>query len=321
VVSGLQNNNMDQFLKEVLQDLSQPQKTLNSKYFYDSKGDKLFQEIMNCPEYYPTNCEKEIFRERFKELAVALKNGFNTFDLVEMGAGDATKSSYLLKELVATQADFTYMPIDISSTMIAHLEKSLPEKIKGIKVQGLNGEYFDMLEKSNRISSRKKVVLMLGGNIGNETPENAIEFCRKIRASLQEGDLVLIGFDLKKNPHTILAAYNDAAGFTRDFNLNLLHRINEELGGDFNTAQFEHYPTYDPITGACKSYLVSKTDQKVNIAGHTFKFDESEVIYMEISQKYSIEEIESMAKVSGFKTVTHFFDHKKWFVDTVWQCI
>ena len=103
---------------------------------------------------------------------------------------------------------------------------------------------------------------MLGGNIGNETPENAIEFCRKIRASLQEGDLVLIGFDLKKNPHTILAAYNDAAGFTRDFNLNLLHRINSELGGDFDTSQFEHYPNYDPITGACKSYLVSKADRE-----------------------------------------------------------
>ena len=312
---------MNQFLKEVLHDLSQPQKTLNAKYFYDGKGDKLFQEIMNCPEYYPTNCEKEIFTERFKDLAVTLKNGFNTFDLVEMGAGDATKSSYLLKELVDTQVDFTYMPIDISSTMIAHLEQSLPAKIEGLKVKGLNGEYFDMLEKANRISSRKKVVMLLGGNIGNETPENAVEFCRKIRAALQEGDLVLIGFDLKKNPHTILAAYNDAAGFTRDFNLNLLHRINDELGGDFKVSQFQHYPNYDPITGACKSYLVSKKNQKVNIADQTFQFHENEVIYMEISQKYSIQEIEEMAKISGFKTVTHFYDHKKWFVDTVWQCV
>lgn len=312
---------MDQFLKEVLHDLSQTPKTLNSKYFYDGKGDKLFQEIMDCPEYYPTNCEMEIFRERTKDLAITLKNGFNTFDLVEMGAGDATKSSYLLKELMEMDADFTYMPIDISSTMIAHLEQSLPEKIKGLQVNGLNGEYFDMLEKANQVSSRKKVVLMLGGNIGNVTPENALGFCRKIRSSLQEGDLVLIGFDLKKNPRTVLAAYNDAGGFTRDFNLNLLHRINDELGGNFDTEQFEHYPTYDPSTGACKSYLISRIDQEVIISGQTFIFKENEFIFMEISQKYSLEETDKMAEATGFKTVNHFLDHKKWFVDTVWQCI
>lgn len=312
---------MNQFLKEVLRDLGGTPKTLNSKYFYDGKGDKLFQSIMDCPEYYPTNCEMEIFKERTRDLAVTLKDGFNTFDLVEMGAGDATKSSYLLKELMAMKADFTYMPIDISSTMIAYLEASLPERIEGLKVKGLNGEYFDMLEKANNISSRKKVVLMLGGNIGNETPENALEFCRKIRSYLQEGDLVMIGVDLKKNPRTILAAYNDSAGFTRDFNLNLLHRINDELGGDFDIEQFEHYPTYDPATGACKSYLVSRVDQEVHIDGQAFKFKENEFIFMEISQKYSIEQTEEMARVTGFKTVTNFLDHKKWFVDTVWQCV
>lgn len=312
---------MNQFLKEVLQDLSTTPKTLNSKFFYDGKGDKLFQEIMDCPEYYPTNCEMEIFRNTTKDLATTLKNGFNQFDLVEMGAGDATKSSYLLEELMNMKADFTYMPIDISSNMIAHLEETLPEKIGGLKVQGLNGEYFEMLEKANQISSRKKVVLMLGGNIGNETPENALVFCRKIRSCLQQGDLVLIGFDLKKNPKTILAAYNDAAGFTRDFNLNLLHRINNELDANFNVDQFEHYPTYDPATGACKSYLISKTEQEATISGQKFSFAENEFIYMEISQKYSVEETEIMAESTGYKTIKHFYDEKKWFVDTVWQCV
>lgn len=312
---------MNQFLKEVIQDLSSSPKSLNSKYFYDEKGDKLFQEIMNCPEYYPTNCEKEIFRERSKDLAVTLKNGFETFDLVEMGAGDATKSSYLLKELMDMHSNFTYMPIDISSTMITHLEQSLPEKIPGLKVKGLNGEYFEMLEKANEISPNRKVVLMLGGNIGNETPEHALEFCRKIRSSLQKGDLILMGFDLKKNPQVILAAYNDAAGFTRDFNLNLLTRINNELGGNFDLSQFEHFPTYDPATGSCKSYLISKNDQQVEIADHTFHFQKNEFIYMEISQKYDLTEIENLATIAGFNTVGHFFDHKKWFTDTVWQCV
>lgn len=312
---------MNQFLKEVLADLSRAPKALNSKYFYDEKGDKLFQEIMNCSEYYPTDCEMEIFRERTKDLAITLKNGFNDFDLVELGAGDATKSSFLLKELVDMGADFTYMPIDISSTMIAHLEKALPSRIPGLKVEGLNGEYFDMLEKANKISSRKKVVLMLGGNIGNETPENALEFCRRIRASLQQGDLVMIGFDLKKNPKIILAAYNDANGFTRSFNLNLLDRINKELQGNFNTGLFEHYPTYDPATGSCKSYLISTIAQEVTISGHTFNFEKNEFIFMEISQKYSLQQTEDMALTTGFNTVTHFLDHKRWFVDTVWQCV
>lgn len=312
---------MDQFLKDVLDGLTSRPKTLSSKYFYDEKGDKLFQEIMDCPEYYPTNCEMEIFTAHTKELALTLKNGFNTFDLIELGAGDATKSSFLLKELMDMKVDFTYMPIDISSTMISHLEETLPQKIEGLKVHGLNGEYFAMLEKANTISKRKKVVLMLGGNIGNETPENATAFCCKIHASLQQGDLMMIGFDLKKNPRVILAAYNDAAGFTRDFNLNLLHRINTELNGNFDTHQFEHYASYDPATGACKSYLVSRINQEVNISGQAFHFEENEFIYMEISQKYSVQETEKMAEESGFKPVKHFYDHKKWFLDTVWACV
>jgi len=312
---------MNQFLKEVLSDLSQTPKCLNSKYFYDETGDRIFQQIMDCPEYYPTNCEMEIFRENSTELANALKNGFSDFDLIELGAGDATKSSYLLKELIEMKADFTYMPIDISSSMIEYLDEHLPQDIPGLRVHGLNGEYFEMLKKANQISSKRKVVLMLGGNIGNESPENAVAFCRQIRETLNSGDLVLVGFDLKKHPRTILAAYNDAAGFTREFNLNLLHRINKELGGNFNVSDFEHYPCYDPGSGACKSYLISRTNQKVYIGDRHFEFQEHEVIYMEISQKYSIAQTEEMAVETGFKPIQHFFDHKKWFLDTVWQCI
>lgn len=312
---------MNQFLKEVLNDLNQTPKRLNSKYFYDEKGDRIFQQIMDCPEYYPTNCEKEIFRENSPELAIALKNGFSDFDLIELGAGDATKSSYLLKELVRMQAEFTYMPIDISSSMISHLNENLPKSIPGLQVHGLNGEYFEMLKEANVISSKRKLVLMLGGNIGNETPENAVIFCKQIRASLNKGDLVLVGFDLKKNPKTILSAYHDAAGFTRDFNLNLLARINRELRGDFNLSDFEHYPCYDPLSGACKSYLVSRVAQQVQINGQHFHFEENEVIDMEISQKYSVKETEEMAVSTGFTPVKHFYDHKKWFLDTVWQCV
>lgn len=310
---------MNHFLEEVIQDLSQQQKKLNPKYFYDEAGDKIFQQIMNCEAYYPTDCELEIFKEKTVELAKVLKNGFNDFDLIEMGAGDATKSSFLLKELVDQQVSFTYMPIDISSNIIDHLEKEMPEKIPGLKVIGLNGEYFEMLAHAQQISKKKKVILFLGGNIGNFEVEEATLFCKELNKFLTTDDLVLIGFDLKKHPKVILAAYNDEEGFTRDFNLNLLRRINRELHADFNLEQFEHYPNYDPATGACRSFLISLCKQMVNIGGTTIHFEEHEQIAMEISQKYAVQETEAMALACGFKPVKHFFDQKKWFLDTVWQ--
>ena len=311
---------MEQFRREVLLGLSQSPKKLSSKYFYDKEGDNLFQAIMNCPEYYLAASEMEIFRTRTKELALTLKNGFNTFNLIELGAGDATKSIHLLRELSAMGVDFTYLPIDISAAMIEHLEDTLPKKVEGLKVKGLNGDYFTMLEKAGEISSRKKVVLFLGGNIGNESPDKALHLCRKIRAGLEQGDRILVGFDLKKDPHKILAAYNDAAGYTARFNLNLLRRINAELGGNFDLAKYVHYPTYDPLTGACKSFLVSRVDQVVSIAEKAFAFQKDECIFMEISQKYTIEETACMAARSGFIPVKNFFDRRKWFVDTVWEC-
>jgi L-histidine N-alpha-methyltransferase len=310
---------MEQFLKEVLHDLSQQPKRLNPKYFYDEAGDKLFQQIMNCKAYYPTNCELEIFKEQTATLVEVLKNGFNDFDLIEMGAGDATKSIYLLERLVDQKVTFTYMPIDISSTMVDHLENTLADKIKGLKVKGLNGEYFEMLKYAQQISKKKKVILFLGGNIGNfEVPE-ALEFCRQLKSYLEPDDLVLIGFDLKKHPRIIRAAYNDEEGFTKEFNLNLLRRINRELNADFVISQFEHYPSYDPATGECRSYLISLKEQIVNIDGVKIHFKENEFISMEISQKYSVEETDQMALNSGFSPVKHFLDSKRWFLDAVWQ--
>ncbi len=136
---------------------------------------------------------------------------------------------------------------------------------------------------------------------------------------MQPGDLLFIGFDLKKHPGTILDAYNDRQGITRAFNLNLLTRINRELDADFNTDLFEHYPVYDPSTGACKSYLISLAKQEVHIGDKTITFKENEPVYMEISQKYSLEETDNMAALSGFEPVHVFMDSKKWFADVLWQ--
>ena len=306
------------FHQDVLRGLSATNKYLDSKYFYDATGDYLFQQIMQSPEYYPTNCEMEILREQSARISQTIHTYTGNFDVVELGAGDATKSIHLLQQLQKKNKDFTYYPVDISGNVINQLEKTLPSRLPSLQFHGLNGEYFEMLHQANILSAKNKVVLCMGGNIGNFTPPEAKKFCRQLRRHLQPGDLLLTGFDLKKHPQIILNAYNDAAGITRDFNLNLLHRINEELGADFDLTKFDHYPTYDPGTGACKSYLISLEDQKVHIGAQSFDFAMHEPIYMEISQKYSLSETETLAMHSGFKPVANFFDTKNWFVDCLW---
>ena len=297
---------------------------MDSTYFYDAIGDQLFQDLMNCEEYYPTNCELEIFSQKTAALAKAIMGDSNDdFDLIELGAGDAMKSTFLLKYLVNNGVNFTYLPIDISTHTIELLDDELAQNIPGLKFQGLNGEYFDMLQKAATLSNKRKVVLFLGSNIGNMPVDEAESFCAELRNHLSPGDMVLIGFDLKKNPKTVLAAYNDKEGITRSFNINLLNRINKELGADFNVAQFDHFPTYDPQTGACKSFLISLTDQKVHIADHneSIHFKKDEYIFMEVSQKFTIEQTQQMAAKTGFKSVTNLYDSKNWFTDAIWQAI
>ncbi|WP_225860234.1 L-histidine N(alpha)-methyltransferase [Chitinophaga pendula] len=318
--SGAIGQQTSAFYKDVIMGLRSPEKKLDAKYFYDAAGDHLFQQIMQCPEYYPTRCEMEILSRQSADIVQAILRHSREFDVVELGAGDATKSIHLLRQLRRQQLSYTYFPIDISANVISSLERDLPPQLPGTQVQGLNGEYFDMLREAGTRSHRNKVVLFMGANIGNFTRTEALSFCKTIRRELQPGDLLLTGFDLKKHPQLILDAYNDRQGYTRDFNLNLLRRINRELGADFDLNQFEHYPTYDPQTGACKSYLVSRTDQQVHIGEVVIHFREGEPIYMEISQKYSIPEIENLAAEAGFYPATRFTDSRSWFMDTLWVC-
>jgi len=311
----------DKFRNEILNGLKENPKHLLSKYFYDKKGDHLFQQIMNMPEYYLTDCELEIFTEKTADVANAINAFDEPFDLIELGAGDATKSSFLLDFLVKQNADFTYMPIDISGNIIEVLEDDLALKIPDLDIVGLNGEYFEMLDKANEISSKRKVILFLGSNIGNMEVEEAYDFCRELRQKLNPGDILLVGFDLKKNPHTILQAYNDKTGITAAFNLNLLTRINEELNADFDVNEFQHYQMYDPLTGACRSYLISLKDQFITIKNQEIKFRENEAVYMEISQKYSLDEINLMAIKNGFEPLKEISDSRKWFIDAIWKVV
>jgi L-histidine N-alpha-methyltransferase len=306
------------FYKDVIRGLTSTPKFLQSKYFYDAAGDKLFQEIMDTPEYYPTDCEMEIFSLQTARLAEALVAGGDGFDLIELGAGDASKSLHLLRYLMNIRADFRYLPIDISGSIIAYLKLTLPVSLPGIRIEGLHGEYFDMLKEAATSSSRRKVVLFLGSNIGNMYPRDAQRFSVELRRHLQPGDMALVGVDLKKDPKVVLAAYNDVGGITKKFNLNLLTRINRELAGNFDKSQFDHFPTYDPHTGTCKSYLVSLSDQYVRIGDELVHFKKDECIDMETSQKYTAKEFELLAWETGFHPENMFFDHKGWFLDAIW---
>lgn len=315
-IDEVENNN--QFLKDVLDGLHQNPKHLQSKYFYDKKGDKLFQDIMAMPEYYLTRCEMDIFQNKTKQLASVIMDDESPFELVELGAGDASKSLHLLQYLKSANAQFTYMPIDISGNILSVLDKRIHDNIPDLDITLLEGDYFDMLKRSSKLSARRKAVLFLGSNIGNMELDEAENFCTQLRKNLNKGDIVLVGFDLKKDPKIILNAYNDPKGITASFNLNLLERMNKELKADFDVKQFEHYQNYDPLSGACRSYLVSLEEQKVTIENESFYFKKNEVIYMEVSQKFSIEDMEKLAVSSGFKTINTITDSKEWFADTFW---
>lgn len=312
---------LETFKNDVIKGLSSNPKHLQAKYFYDKRGDKLFQKIMNTEQYYLTDAELEIFNTRCKEMLDLVSGFTGGFDLVELGAGDALKSTELLKCFKKAELDFNYYPIDISDNTIQIIEKELPKKITGLKIKGIIGDYFDALEEAKLYSKRPKFILFLGGNIGNMSPDEALNFCKKLHHHLKNGDRILIGFDLKKNPWTIFNAYNDKEGITREFNLNLLHRINRELNADIDINQFEHYESYDPESGACKSYLFSLKEQTATIEGIEVHFDENEYIFMETSHKYTVKEIGTLAKKSGFNPITELFDSKNWFTDVVWERI
>ena len=308
-----------QFLEDTLQGLSTHPKQMHSKYFYDEAGDLLFQRIMNMPEYYLTDAEMEIMQLQANEIAATITVDGSAFDLIELGAGDATKSIHLLSALINSKVDFKYFPIDISEHVISELDLNLPKELPTLDFEGLNGDYFEMLQKATEISDRRKVVLFMGANIGNMSVEEAVKFCESLKKLFSPQDMLVIGFDLKKNPKKILDAYNDKTGITRNFNLNLLKRINRELNGNFNIDTFEHYASYNPETGECKSYLISLQNQSVQIGDSVFQFEQDEFILMEISQKYSIPEIESLAIQSGFKVKGYFSDKQRYFVDALWS--
>ncbi len=309
------------FADDVLRGLSAAPKFLSSKYFYDDEGSRLFQEIMKLPEYYLTGAEFEIFSTQTSEIFEAFTKASETFDLIELGAGDGLKTSLLVDYFLKQNANFTYVPIDISAEALSFLTEKFQTQFPGLSIQTEQGDYFQKLETFQSKSDKRKIILFLGSNIGNLGKEQAQNFFRQLRAVMNDTDLLFIGLDLQKDPRVILRAYDDAQNVTAEFNLNLLARINRELGANFNLNDFSHYASYHPIEGAARSFLISRKTQTIFIESlnKTFDFDAWEPIFMEISQKYSLAMIEELAQTSGFEVSQYFFDSQKFYTNTLWK--
>ena len=308
------------FLSDVTAGLSQEQKKLSSRYFYDATGSRLFQQIMNLPEYYLTRCEHELLNRHRQTMAAQFAApGF--FHLVDLGAGDALKTKILLGELHQQQHNFEYVPIDISGDAMQQLNDSLQQELPAVEVQAVVGEYLQALDWLQENKPARKVVLFLGSNIGNFEPAEGIAFLKSIRSSLRKGDMLLLGVDLRKDPGTILRAYDDAAGVTAAFNLNLLHRINRELGGNFEVDKFRHYALYNPQEGVMQSFLISQEEQQVYLeaAGKEFHFQAYEAIHTESSHKYTLQQVKEIGQSCGFRTKHVYLDQQGYFADVLFS--
>lgn len=307
------------FFEDVIKGLQSKQKHLLSKYLYDAKGDELFEKIMRSKEYYLSKCELEIFKRQRETIADAVTEKGEKLDIIALGPGDLSKTIYLIRELAKRDKIEQCFPIDISSHVIQSLEPKFKKEFPKIAFHGLAGDYFEQLPVALKNSQNRRLVFFVGATIGNFLPDEMLRFCKKLRRNLRKGDRVLIGIDLKKDPRKILAAYNDKEGYTAQFNLNLLKRINKELDANFDLRKFVHFPSYSPLSGACRSFLISTSNQEVSVGRHGIKFKEGETIYMEVSQKYDLDEIKEVAKKCGYQQKTYFLDSKEYFVDVIWE--
>jgi dimethylhistidine N-methyltransferase len=306
------------FAVDVLRGLSERPKRLPSRWFYDETGSRLFEQICDLDEYYLTRTETSILRQHADRILADAEGA--ALSIVDLGAGDGRKTDILLAA-AAGLADVSYVPIDISETAMARLVGAVSGRYPRMAVGGVVGEYFDGLHWLAQSSERRSLVLFLGSNIGNFDAVNARNFLRQLWDALKHGDLLLIGFDLKKDIELLLAAYNDRQGVTAAFNLNLLARINRDLEADFDLSAFRHFATYNVFSGAMESYLVSRRAQAVKVGAlqQAFEFAPWEPIHTEYSYKYLEEDIESLAAETGFSIVDRFYDGRGWFVDALWR--
>ncbi len=306
-------------LSEILQGLKSTPKKIPSKYFYDKVGDDIFIEITKLPEYYLTRVENSILEANASDILNQMKYTSN-LRILELGAGNGIKAHSLLKNSLDHLQNIIYSPLDISPNVITLLISNMKKNLPDLSIEPIISDYNEIKIKTSNLPGQK-LLLYLGSNLGNYTPEESRKLLNLFCESLNKGDYFLLGIDLVKHPDTIYKAYNDSKGLTSKFNLNLLSRMNQILGTQFNKDTFFHYPLYNPIKNQAESYLISNCDQIIysSVFQEEFHFYKYEAIFTEISRKFHPHEIRKMAQDSSMTHIKNYFDSEESFCCTLWR--
>lgn len=292
----------DNFLEDVLNGLRQTPMRLSSKYFYDERGSQLFDDICELPEYYPTRTEMALLRSISGDVAELVGEGAT---VIEFGSGSSTKIRILLDAL---ESPLAYVPVDISREHLLMSAKGLADSYPGLRVVPVCADYTQPFDVPAIEGEKVRAGFFPGSTIGNFTRDQAVEFLKAAAADLGKNNGLLIGVDLRKDEDTLRAAYNDAAGVTAAFNLNLLTRINRELGGDFDLSAFSHDARWVPEQGRIEMHLVSACDQDVTVGDEAFHFATGESIHTEDSHKYDIDGFRALAAEAGWNSIDCWTD-------------
>jgi len=287
--------------------LAASRKTLPCRFFYDEEGSRIFEEICELPEYYPTRAEREILAANADEIAALFAS---PTALVELGSGSSVKTRLLIEAFLGRHGALRYVPVDISRSMLEESAHALLDSYPGLEVLAIAAEYHHGLKKVGAKKFDRKLILWLGSSIGNFDPEGAASFLERVRQSTNEGDRLLVGIDLRKDPQVLERAYDDSDGVTARFNKNLLSRINRELDADFDLDGFAHRSVWNDVDGRVEMHLESKDDQAIEIRelDMTVRFAEGETIHTECSYKFSLEQIEHLAASAGYRLERQWLD-------------
>jgi len=312
-------SSQEDFLADVLAGLARRPPSLPSRYFYDGRGSRLFQWITNLPGYYLTRVEREILEAHADEVVAPLRGRPCT--VVDLGAGDGHKTVLILRALAGPGAALVYAPVDVSPAALAEACRGVAAAVPGVAARPVRATWATALERlaADGGDEAARLVLFLGSSIGNLEHEEARGVLRGLRRALRPGDHVLVGFDLVKPLEVLRGAYDDPQGLTRAFNLNLLARMNRELGADFDLGAYRHVATWDPERPAMESWLESTRAQSVHLGPRTVRLAEGERIQTEISCKYTPAQLGAFAADAGFAEVARYADARGWFVDALWR--
>lgn len=306
------NVDPSEFARAVETGLVSKPKYLPCRFFYDEEGSKLFERICELPEYYLTRAERSILREHAREIAERFAGPVT---LAELGSGSASKTRILIEALLARHGALRYVPVDISHSMLEESSRALLQEYRSLEILAIAAEYREGLRRLARETNRPKLILWLGSNVGNLYRQEACEFLQSMRRLMAPHDRLLVGIDLRKERDVLERAYDDSRGVTARFNMNLLVRINRELGGRFDIDAFRHKAIYNEEEGRVEMYLVSKKAQAVAIEGLDLvvPFKKNETIDTEYSFKYSLAEIDTLAFDAGLRIERQWLDHKRRF--------